>query len=202
MNREDEIARVKAVLTQYPDDVANTTLKVFRCQDCVCSHTRSLFIKEDHWFPLDEMGIDDANDVKNVCDFVQKHIREGVFNELEHVPVPTVERLIDDYHNFHGREEGYQEILDGYDPEVVTKVLKIFKLLEIMRKLGMGRTGSYYYSYFKKLEDCSIRRHLDLVNMCELVKRLSNSEMFEDFDNLPEAKVSELIDSRYAGGIW
>lgn len=197
-----DVARAKAVLAEYSEDVANTALKLFRCQDCVCSRTRGLFIGETLGLPLDEADIGYPGEVRYVCEFVKKHLKEGIFNELEHVPVPPVEILVEESHL--GSEiEGYQQILDGYDPDVAAKVLKVFKLLEILRKLGAGRTGGGYYNeYFKKLEDCSIRRHLDLVNMCEYVKSNCDTEMFEDFDELPEAEVKDLLESRYRGGAF
>ena len=191
-----DIARARAVLAEYSEEVADTALKLFRCQDCVCSRTRSLFIHESTWFPLDEMDIKNPHEVRQVCEFAKKHLREGIFNELEHVPVPSVEMLVDESY-LRNRIEGYKQILDGYDPDVAAKVLKVFKLLDIFRKIGAERGGSYYYSYFKKLEDSSIHRHLDLVNMCEYVKELGDSKMFEDFDELPEADFKELLDSRY-----
>ncbi len=191
-----DIARARAVLAEYPEDVADTALKLFRCQDCVCSRTRSLFIDESTWFPLDEMDIKNPHEVRQVCEFAKKHLREGVFNELEHVPVPSVEMLVNES-CLRNITEGYQQILDGYDPDVAAKALKVFKLLDILRKIGAEKRGSYYNCYFKKLEDCSIHRHLDLVNMCEYVKKLGDSKMLEDFDDLPEADIKELLDSRY-----
>ena len=190
-----DIARARAVLAEYPEDVADIALKLFLCSDCVCSRTRSLFIHESTWFGLDEMDIRNSDEVRQVCEFAKKHLREGIFNELEHVPVPSIENL---YGGPLGSEtEVLKQILDGYDPDVAAKVLKVFKLLEIFRKIGAERGGSYYYAYFKKLEDSSIHRHLDLVNMCEYVKKLGDSKMFEDFEDLPEADFKELLDSRY-----
>ncbi len=195
-----EIAAAKRVLAMYPDEVSSMVLKVFRCQDSICSRARSLFIKDGHWSALgddlDEVSIGDPEDVKHVCVFVSKHLKEGLFNELEHVPVPTVERLVKDEHTLN-HVEGFQEILDCYPSEVTSKVLKIFKILEIVRKLGSRKGDCFYQEYFKNLEDSSIHNYLDVVNMCEYVKRHSGSKMFEDLAELSEPKLEDLRESRY-----